>query len=401
MHDVEEDVPTFPFERLGLEPQPALGPFRADKGFQKVRLWNGQTAWLVLRHEGVRAILADNRFSVDPLKPGFPNVSETRAELLLKEEPTLIRMDAPDHTRLRRMLAKEFTHSRIESLRLAVQRIVDDVLDTVIERGPPADFYTDVSLPIPSNVICHILGVPYEDHEFFEERGTKKLAYRGDPEEALRATAEVRAYISDLIARREREPRDDLVTRLIQDQIRPGNLSHEEAVRMCEFLLIAGHETTANMLSLGTASLLRDRPQYESLKANPSLTSAAIEEMLRYHSIVQYGLARVATEDVELEGCVIRKGEGVLSLVNSANWDSSIHPNPEHFDIHKKRAMHVAFGFGVHQCLGQPLARLEMDVFFRTLPCRMPKLELAVRPEDLRFKERALVFGVEALPVTW
>lgn len=401
MRQVDEELPTFPFKRLGLEPPPTLGQFRAGGGFQKVRLWNGQPAWLVLRHEGVRAILADNRFSVDPLKPGFPNVSETRAELLLKEEPTLIRMDAPDHTRLRRMLAKEFTHSRIEALRPAVQKMVDDVLDTLIERGPPADFYADAALPIPSNVICHILGIPYEDHEFFEERGTKKLAYHADLEEPLRATAEVRNYISEFIFRREREPGDDLVTRLIEEQIRPGNLGHEEAVRMCEFLLIAGHETTANMLALGTASLLRDRAQYENLKAAPSLTSTAIEEMLRYHSIVQYGLARVATEDVEIEGCLIRQGEGVLSLINSANWDSSAHPDPERFDIDKARSMHVAFGFGIHQCLGQPLARLEMDVFFKTLPHRIPTLELAVPPEDLRFKEHALVFGVEALPVTW
>ncbi len=393
--------PHFPFERAPLAPPAALDEIRREEPLKKIRLWNDATAWIVTRHEDFRNILADNRFSVNPMRPGFPNVSETRAQLILKEAPTIARLDPPEHTGLRRMLAKEFTPARMTALRASIQQTVEQLVADMIERGPPADFYRDFALPIPSIVISQMLGVPYAEHELFEDWAAKKLAFNAPPEVPLAASAEMRDYMDRLISKKEREPGDDLVTRLLHDQILPGHLSREEAVRLCEFLLVAGHETTANMLSLGTLSLLLDREQFECLKADPSLSGRATEEMLRFHSIVQYGLSRVATEDVEINGCVIREGEGLIGLINAANWDPAAHPEPDRFDIRKKRTMHVAFGFGVHQCLGQPLARLEMDVVFSTLPNLMPTLELAVAPQDIEFKKDALVYGVERLPVTW
>jgi len=395
------EVPAFPFERPPLAPPVALDQIRRNEPLKKVRLWNGADAWIVVRHDDFRAILADNRFSVNPLHPGYPNVSEARASLMLKEEPTLVRLDPPEHTALRRMLAKEFTPSRMLALRASVQETVDRLIADMLEKGPPADFYHDFALPIPSVVISQMLGVPYDDHHFFQDRGSKKLAFNAHPDVPLKAAAEMRDYMDRLITEKERKPGDDLVTRLLHDQIQPGHLSREEAVRLCEFLLVAGHETTANMIALGTLSLLLDREQYDCLIADPSLSGRAIEEMLRFHSIVQYGLSRVATEDVDINGQVIRAGDGVISLINAANWDPSAHPDPDRFDIRKKRSMHVAFGFGVHQCLGQPLARLEMDVVFATLPNRMPTLDLAVAAKDIEFKQDALVYGVERLPVTW
>lgn len=393
--------PSFPFERAPLAPPAEFESIRREEPLKQIRLWNGASAWIVTRQEDFRNILADNRFSVNPLRPGYPNVSEARAQLMLNEEPTLARLDPPEHTGLRRMLAKEFTPARMTALRASIQQTVEQLVADMIDRGPPADFYRDFALPIPSIVISQMLGVPYSEHELFEEWAAKKLAFNAPPEVPLAASVEMRDYMDRLIAKKERDPGDDLVTRLLHDQIQPGHLSREEAVRLCEFLLVAGHETTANMIALGTLSLLLDRDQYECLKADPSLSGRAIEEMLRFHSIVQYGLSRVATADVEINGCLIREGDGVISLINAANWDPAAHPDPDRFDIRKKRTMHVAFGFGVHQCLGQPLARLEMDVVFATLPNLMPTLELAVAPQDVAFKQDALVYGVERLPVTW
>ena len=401
MQALAEAIPAYPFERPPLVPPPVLDELRAGAPFKQVRLWDGSIAWIVSRQEDFRAVLADARFSVNPLKPGFPSVSEARHSLMVQEEPTFIRLDPPDHTVLRRMLSKEFTQSRINGYRPMVQQVVDDLLDEMVRKGAPADLYHDFALPIPSIVISHILGVPYEDHDFFQDRGTKKLAYSAHPDVPVRAAAEMREYIGELIARKEREPGDDLLSRLIEEQLRPGHLARDEAVRMAELLLIAGHETTANMIALGTLSLLLDRAQFDYLRDDPALSARAVEEMLRFHSIVQYGLSRVATEDVEINGQLIREGEGVISLINAANWDPTVHPNPETFDVRKKRTMHVAFGFGIHQCLGQPLARLEMDVVFSTLPNRLPSLDLAVPAAEIDFKRKALVYGVETLPVTW
>ena len=396
-----EAIPNFPFERQPLSPPSVFDEIRSEGPFKKVRLWDGSTTWIVLRQNEFRSILADNRFSTNPQRPGYPNVSEARQSLMKNEKQTFIRLDPPDHTVLRRMLSKEFTQSKIDSYGPMIEQTVENLIDRLLAKGAPADFYHDFALPMPSIVISHILGAPYEDHEFFERRAADKLAFQADKDAPLQAAAELRDYMDRLIAEKEKRPGDDLLTRLIVEQIRPGHLDREEAVRMAEQLLIAGHETTANMIALGTLSLLLDRQQFDYLREDPTLAARATEEMLRFHSIVQFGLSRVATEDVEVSGHLIRAGEGVLSLINAANWDEEAHPDPKTFDIRKKRTMHVAFGFGIHQCLGQPLARLEMKAVFDKITQRIPTLDLAIPASELEFKRKALVYGVETLPVTW
>ena len=399
----DQRTPVFPFPRPELAPPVEYAELRDSEPFKKARLWNGSEIWLITRFNDVRTVLADNRFSINPTRPGFPNWNKGRAELLAEEEPTFLRMDPPDHTVLRRMLAKEFTQSRIEALRPQVQQAVDSLIGQMTTDRNSADFYAEFALPLPSIVISQMLGVPYEDHDLFQECGRRKLASDDDSAAALAAGEEMRAYLDELLARKEADPgaHDDLMSRLVVEQIRPGNLDRAEAIRMAELLLVAGHETTANMLALGTLSLLLDRQQFENLKANPDLATRASEEMLRYHSIVQYGGVRVAIEDVEVSGQLIRAGEGVIALLPAANWDSAIHPDPATFDITKKRTMHVAFGFGIHQCLGQPLARLEMDVVCRSLPQMLPNLRLDVPPEQIDYKHASLIHGVASLPVRW
>lgn len=398
-----QELPSFPFPRGGLTPPRQYAEFRENTPIRKARLWDGSEIWLVTRSDDVRAVLANNSFSINPARPGFPNWNKSRAELLAEEEPTFLRMDPPEHTVLRRMLAKEFTQSRIEALRPQVAESVHQLIDQMTARGSSGDFYADFALPLPSVVISHILGVPYKDHDLFQECGRRKLAAEGDIADALAASAEMRGYLDDLLASKEANPEahDDLMSRLIVDQIRPGHLDRAEAIRMAELLLVAGHETTANMLALGFLSLLLDRDQYELLKADPDLASRASEEMLRYHSIVQYGGVRVAIEDVEVAGQLIRAGEGVVALLPAADWDPTAHPDPQRFDIRKKRTIHVAFGFGVHQCLGQPLARLEMDVACRLVPQLLPGLTLNASPDKIEYKHASLIHGVVSLPVRW
>lgn len=396
-------LPTFPFDRTVLTPPKEYEQLRADAPVAKAPLWDGSEVWLISRLGDVRTVLADNRFSINPSRPGFPQWNKARGELLAEEVPTFLRMDPPEHTVLRRMLAKEFTQSRIDALRPQVEESVRSLVGQMVEGRSSGDFYNDFALPLPSIVISHMLGVPYEDHELFQECGRRKLAAEGDIKDALAASAEMLSYLDDLLARKEANPdaQDDLLTRLYIEQIKPGHLARDEAIRMAELLLVAGHETTANMLALGFLSLLLDREQFELLKNDPDLAPRASEEMLRYHSIVQYGGVRVATEDVEVSGQLIRAGEGIFALLPSANWDATAHPDADRFDIRKKRTMHVAFGFGVHQCLGQPLARLEMDVVCRMVPQLLPNLQLDVAPQNIDYRKSSLIHGVASLPVRW
>jgi cytochrome P450 len=273
-----------------------------------------------------------------------------------------------------------------------------------LHQSPPADFIRDVALPLPSIVISIMLGVPYEDHARLQTLSSNRMRLDTSPDLLAQSAQEMEQYIDRLLREKEREPGDgrDLLSRLALEWINPGKLSHADAVQMAVLLYLAGHETTANQIGLGLLSLLQDSQQKSALVADPSLARGAVEEMLRFHSITHMNSARVATADVTIAGQLIRKGEGVFAPVQAANHDPEAFPERERFDIRDpKNASHVAFSFGVHQCLGQPLARLELQVVFETLFKRLPSLCLAVPFEQLQFKCNGNVFGVEALPVAW
>jgi len=402
---MEADCPVFPMRRESpLDPPACYADFRHEQPVIRARLWNGTTTWLVTRYEDARQVLGDSaRFSTVPTLPGYPMMAPGRAEFLLKERPTFIRMDPPEHTPLRRMLTHEFTVRRIQNLRGPLERTVDHLLDAMVREGPPCDLVTAFALPLPTMIISEMLGIPYEDHDFFQDRTSVKLNLEVDPAIPRKAQQEVLDYLDRLLLSIEAKggTEDSVLGRLVKEQVLPGHLSHMDAVAMAEMLIVAGHETTANMVALGTIVLLQHPDQLAKLRARPELVGPAIEEMLRYLTITHFNGARVALADVVIGGQQIRAGEGVWALLPSANRDEKQFPDPDAFDITRQNNHHLTFGFGVHQCLGQGLARLELEIAFSRLLARFPNLQLAVPFEQLPFKHDSFVFGVKCLPLVW
>ena len=392
------DTLTYPAARGGcpFAPPPAYQQAQEQRPITPLRLWDGTRAWLVTRHEDVRAVMGDRRFSSDARHSGFPFLSAGRRELAV-EQPSFIRMDDPEHARLRRMLTGDFIIKRIEAMRPEIQGIVDGFLDDMTAHQPPADLVQEFALPVPSLVICMLLGVPYQDHDYFQQRSRILLDNRTSAEQVHQARDELSHYLEELAERKEREPDQRIISRLVER----GDLSRAEVASMSLLLLIAGHETTANMTALSTLVLLREPAQLARLRAEPQLIKGAVEELLRYLSIVQGGTTRVAVETAQIGGTTIEAGDGVVCMLSTANRDESAFPSAEDLDVGRDARRHVAFGFGVHQCLGQPLARMELQIALETLFRRLPELRLAVPFEQLRFRGDMVVYGLEALPVAW
>ena len=263
--------------------------------------------------------------------------------------------------------------------------------------SPPA-----LALPLPSLMISTILGVPYADHAFFQQHSVVAVDTTATPEDSAASAGELSAYLARLIESRRSAPTDDVVSDFAA-RVEAGELTTPEAALMAVVLLIAGHETSANMIALGTLALLQNPDQLALLRStdDPKVVAGAVEEMLRYLSVAHTGQRRIALEDVELGGETIRAGEGVIVALPAGNWDADAFPEPARLDLQRPAAHHHAFGFGIHQCVGQQLARVELQVVYGTLYRRIPTLELAVPAAEVRYKHDSLAFGVHELPVTW
>ncbi|MGZ2358975.1 cytochrome P450 [Streptomyces sp. 372A] len=372
---------------------------RGQRPVSRARLFDGRTVWLVTGHTEARALLSDPRLSSDRLHPGFPFFAP-RLAAVEQRRVELIGVDDPEHNAQRRMLIPSFTVRRTAALRPRIQETVDRLLDAMVAQGPPAELVGAFALPVPSMVICALLGVPYADHEFFEDRSRKLLRGPG-PADVTEAREDLDAYFRDLIERKRREPGDGLLDELIAEQLETGAVERDALVRLAELLLVAGHETTANMISLGTFTLLRHPDQLARLTGGGAdAVPAAVEELLRFLSIAD-GLSRVAVEDIEIGGETLRAGEGVLLSTAVVNRDAAVFESPDELDLGRGARNHVAFGFGIHQCLGQNLARAELEIALTALFRRLPGLRLAVEPEDVPFKPGDTVQGLLELPVTW
>lgn len=408
---------TYPQARgCPFDPPAVYGETRDRTGIERVRLPNGTYAWLVTRHEDVRAMLTDPRFSADRRNPAFPLTNATRARFD-DRMASMITMDGEEHSAARREVISEFTVRRMRALEPRIQQIVDGLIDQLLAGPRPVDLVPALCLPVPSRVICELLGVPYSDHDFFESRTARmvRLSLRSTDEDEIRAVAEdqrqaaeeVMTYLSDLISAKlvsaERgAPTDDLLGRRISAELaEKGEINRERMTGLAFLLLVAGHETTANMISLGTTGLLSNPDQLAAWRAREGGTEEMVEELLRYFTIVENGATRVAVEDVELGGVRIRAGEGVLGLTNVANRDPSVFTDPDELRLDRANRNHMSFGFGPHQCLGQNLARMELRIVFDTLFTRLPDLRLAVPFDELTFKDEALIYGMVSLPVTW
>ncbi len=380
-----------------FDPPPAVDRARAAHPVVRATLWDGTSAWLITEHEHVRQVLGDKRFSAEGTRDGFPYLVAGVRELVRTMKPTFFRQDDPEHARLRRMLTADFMVKRVEAMRPEIQQLTDELLDRMIENGPEADLVADFALPLPSVVICLLLGVPYEDHRFFQERAAALFSLQATAEEVRRSQQELLAYLAGIAERKQREPDGSIISRLVAQ----GELDFDEIASTGRLLLVAGHETTANMIALSALVLMRNPDQLARLRAEPALVKGAVEELLRYLTIVHNGIPRVAAEDVAVGGVTVRAGEGVLCLVNTANRDERVFPGGDTLDLGRDANRHVAFGFGVHQCLGQPLARAELQIALETLFRRLPGLRPAIPFEDVPFRHDQAIYGLGALPVTW
>ncbi|KPI22214.1 cytochrome P450 [Actinobacteria bacterium OK074] len=379
-------------------PPAAYTPLREERPLTRVSLYDGRGVWLVTGHTTARALLADQRLSTDRTRDDFPTVA-ARFTANRERRVALLGYDDPGHHTQRRMLVPSFTLKKATVLRPRIQEIVDRLLDDMEAAGPPADLVNAFALPLPSIVICDLLGIPYADHDFFQSASRRLL--RGPTAADVSAAREdLRSYFGELIDDRCKHPQEGLLDELIADRMRTGDLDREGLISFAQILLVAGHETTANMISLGTFTLLENPERLAELRADPELLPAAVEELLRFLSIVE-SLLRVADEDIEIAGATIKAGDGVVFATSTINRDTAAFAAPDDLDWHRGARGHVAFGFGIHQCLGQNLARAEMEIALHTLFARLPGLRLAVPPGEIPFKPGDTIQGMLELPVTW
>jgi cytochrome P450 len=393
-----EDFPMARAARCPFDPPPTLQAMQKETRLRRVRLWDGSTPWLVTRYEDQRAILSDPRVSADVTTPGYPlptAITDT-------SNNSFIMMDDPQHIRLRRMVQAPFTIKRVNAMRPATQKIVDDLIDDMLSGPTPVDLVEAFALPIPSLVISEMLGVPYDDHAFFQDNSKNLVKRASTPEQRRAAHENLATYLDGLISEKTARPAGDLLSDL-GAKIAAGDLTRREALNMAVLMLLAGHETTANMIALGTLALLEHPDQLALLRDadDPKLVASAVEELLRYLNITHTGRRRAVLADIEIAGQVIRGGEGVILSNDIGNRDPDVFPDPDRLDITRDARRHVAFGFGVHQCLGQPLARMELQIAYATLFRRIPTLRPAVGLDEIPFKHDGFVYGVYELPVAW
>lgn len=389
----------FPWDRPPVDPPPTYAWLRENHPIHRVMSNDGTPVWLVTRYDDVRAILSDPRVSADWSRPGFPFLGAPPPS----DHRPFIRMDPPDHTIYRRLFTRHFTPRRLAELRPRVQELVDQTLDEVLAApNRQADFVHSFALPVPSTVLSWMLGVPESDRAYFNEAAAKLMRTFTDPEYGRTVRTELNNYIGTMLDVRAAsgEVKDDFLSDLVA-AMQAGTMQRHEALANGTMLLVAGHETTANMTAMSLATLLQHPEQLAELRADPGLLRGAIEELLRYLTIVHLIISRIATEDISIGGVTIRAGEAIVPLNLAANRDDAHYDRADELDIHRDARDHVAFGFGVHQCLGQPLARLELQVILETLLRRVPSLRLAHQPATSAYRSASMINGLYELQLAW
>ncbi|MEV0700152.1 cytochrome P450 [Saccharopolyspora sp. NPDC050389] len=389
------ELPTGRTPGRPFDPPAELTRISVEAPLNPLAFPDGHEGWLATGYTTVRSVLADRRFSsrselMHPLLPGYEGAVPPPAQ-----PGAFLDMDAPEHTRYRRLLAGKFTVRRMAQLAKRIEQVAAEHLDAMERHGGPIDLVPAFAQPIPAMVICELLGVPYADRERFQADAAKLFGVDATPEEQYEAFGAVSAYIRELITAKRAEPTDDVLSDLTASE-----LTDDELAGMGALLLAAGLDTTANMIALGTFALLQHPDQWAALRADPDLTGPAVEELMRYLTIVP-AVARVALEDVELDGRLVKSGSTVVLASAAANRDPAKFADPDTLDLRRNPVGHVGFGHGPHQCLGQQLARVEMRVAFPALAARFPGLRLAIPADDVPLREGADIYGVTTLPVTW
>lgn len=402
---IQDQAPEWTTERAPddhIAPPPLYAEIqRSDRPIRRVRIWDGSEPWLVTTYDEYRKVASDQRFSADKSRPGFP----LKNAGYQSKRRSFLTMDDPEHLPYRRLWARHLSAARMEALRPAIQKVVDECMDDMLAKGGQADLVADFGLPVPGLILGALFGIPAEDREMFLNLASTMSSSHSTKEDTARALEELTAYADKLVAQREAEPRDDVISHFLEEGVGGGIMTREELVSTVVGLTSAAHDTTTAMIVFGTLALLNNPDQLEKLRANsddPKFVANATEELFRYISPTQTGRRRLATEDIEIGGQLIREGEGVIALDHQSSRDPNVFADPDRLDLERKEARrHNAFGFGTHQCAGQSLARVEMQVVYSTLFRRMPELALAVPEEDLPYREDTIVYILDSMPITY
>lgn len=387
-------------DRVGPPPSQMAG-LRRGEPVHRVRIWDGSTPWLIGSYAEYREVVSDVRFSSDKSRPGFPLKNAGYGS----KKKTMLTMDDPEHLPFRRLFAKHLSAPRMERLRPSIQRIVDAHIDRMLATGGPIDLIDTFALRVPLEVLGELIGVPEEERGTFVDIALTMSSGDSTQEETAGAVKALNEYADRLITEREQRPTDDLISGLLQDGVHGGVMSRDDLVGEMGLLIGAGHDTSLALIALGTLALFNHPAQLRMLIDNsgdPKFVANATDELLRYVAPTQTGRRRIATADVQVGSVVIRQGEGVIALDNVTSRDPKVFPDPDVLDLTRTEARrHNAFGYGTHQCAGQSLARIELQVVFSTLYRRVPGLRLAVPEEDLPFREDTIIYVLDAMPVTW
>ncbi|MFV0533465.1 MAG: cytochrome P450 [Cumulibacter sp.] len=389
-----------PLLREGVDPAPELGALRTEGPVAKLELPEGINvgAWLITRYEDAKAVLGDHqRFSND-----FTKLTEAGdlTDLINQDPGGLGLLDPPDHTRLRKIVTPEFTMRRLRRLEPMIQRIIAERLDAIEAAGPGADLVELYAVPIPALVICELLGVPYEDRDEFTDHSADRFNFTGDIGDSLGEIGESLKYLRGLVAKMRQDPNDGLIGQIIREH--GDSISDVELAGLADGILTGGHETTASMIALAAHLLMRD-PEHMRIvrEADDKQMLQIVDELLRYLTVVQIGFPRLAKEDVEIGGQLIRKGELALVSLVAANRDEGFAVDGDTFKINRGSTSHMAFGYGIHRCVGAELGRMELKVAIPELLRRFADLKHVGDPDEAEYRMFSIVFGLESLPVTW
>ncbi|MDH6131099.1 pentalenic acid synthase [Kitasatospora sp. MAA4] len=394
----EDALPELPMTRTcPYQPPAEYEDLRARGPVTRVRQFDGRPVWAVTGHAETRELMSNPAMSVNRFHPNFPMPIPALTQLQTPRSAAigaLIRTDPPEHTKQRRDILPSFTLKKIAGIKPEIEQTAASLLTDMIANGDSAELLDAYVKPLVATVLSQLLGIPYEDRNYFED-----LTYRRfDPAQVVDAMSDLTDYLAKLLVAKETEPGEGLLDDLVV-QVKDGTLERDELVRYALVLVIAGQETTANTIALGVLTLLEHPEQLEELRAEPELWRNAVEELLRFLSLTG-GLSRVATEDITIGDAQIRADDGIIFLNPAANRDEAQFERPNELDIHRNVRNHLSFGFGIHQCIGQNLARVELDVALRTLFEKVPDLRLAVPMQEIPVKQ-GLVFGLAELPVEW
>ncbi|MEV4107554.1 cytochrome P450 [Nonomuraea sp. NPDC049695] len=396
-----EPLPGLPTDRPNpFDPPAELRPVRDQGPLHRMTYADGRPGWLVTGYAEARTVLDDPRFSNSfhsDFSPPIAELAVVKAPETVLPPGFFLALDDPEHARFRKLLTGQFTTRRMQALEPRIIEIVEARLDEMAHTGPPVDLVAAFARPIPSMVICELLGVPYGDRDRFLENADTMVDLERTAGERAAAVGHVMGYLAELVERKHAEPADDVLGGLVAG----GELTDAELAGVGTFLLVAGHDTTASMLGLGSFLLLQNPAQAALLREDPRLADRAVEELLRYLTIAHIGPIRVATDDVPMSGHTIRAGETVTISLPVVHRDPDRFADPDRLDLTRRGGGHLAFGHGIHQCLGQQLARVELRVAYPALLRRFPGLRLTVPPEQVPLRTRATLYGVNRLPVTW